>query len=69
MDKKYGIWCSVWGGVTGRREAWLKKDDKIWAGSQEEAEKMAAELRNVPHSYSIANFDYRPSILPDWEVV
>ena len=25
--REYGVWCSVYGGVTGHREDWLKNDD------------------------------------------
>lgn len=25
----FGVWCEVWGGVTGAREAWLKRNGEI----------------------------------------
>lgn len=25
---RWGVWCAVWGGVTGHREAWLKQNGK-----------------------------------------
>jgi hypothetical protein len=27
--EKWGIWCEVWGGITGSRSAWLKDIDAI----------------------------------------
>jgi len=56
-NEKYGIWCSVWGGVTGHRQAWLKEDDKIWTGTEEEAMKRATEL-NAAQRMSTAHFSY-----------
>jgi hypothetical protein len=61
---KFGIWCEVWGGVTGHRTAWLKniKDStKVWEFDDEtEAQVMAAHYQNSTNSnpHRTANFSY-----------
>lgn len=48
MSKTFGIWCEVWGGVTGPREAWLKDNDglrRVFA-TRDEAEAEAARLND-----------------------
>jgi hypothetical protein len=41
----WGVWCEVWGGVTGRRRAWLKDDGRpAEFGSRAEAEAEARRL-------------------------
>jgi len=53
------VWCTVRGGVTGHREAWLKEDGREWVGSREEAEREAARLNALPRSpHSLASFKY-----------
>lgn len=45
---KYRIWCTVSGGITGSRAAWLKsgKSDEPWETTDREAADMyASELR------------------------
>lgn len=56
----WGVWCEVWGGVTGAREAWLKNDGKIAAfATREEAETEARHLNDkMASSRSRASFRY-----------
>lgn len=68
MEKTFGVWCRVSGGVTGTREAWLKVNirlssphtsGEVWRGTEEEARAKAAELSNVrPSPYQTATFHY-----------
>jgi hypothetical protein len=55
--EKWGIWCEVWGGITGSRSAWLKDIDAIWEGTKEEAETMVRILMCQP-SEGRASFRY-----------
>jgi hypothetical protein len=57
----WGVWCEVWGGVTGSREAWLKIDGKVATfPTCDEAEAEARRLgqRMDARLYSAANFRY-----------
>lgn len=41
----YRIWCTVSGGVTGHREAWLKVNGKVYeTESYEKAQEKASDL-------------------------
>ena len=57
----YGVWCQVWGGVTGSRAGWLKENGKpqVFA-TLAEAEQVAAEhqasIKDRPHGS--ARFSY-----------
>jgi len=43
--REWGVWCEVWGGVTGSREAWLKSNGaRATFATREEAEAEAAGL-------------------------
>jgi hypothetical protein len=57
----YGVWCEVWGGITGNRTAWLKADGKIAEfDSIAEAAAEAARLQATANGdlYRTANFRY-----------
>jgi hypothetical protein len=57
----YGIWCVVSGGVTGRREAWLKQDGEIAVfEDRAEAEALAAHYNAQTNGnpYRTASFSY-----------
>lgn len=51
-EECWGVWCSVSGGVTGSRAAWMKEKGAIWTGTEEEArEKARAALASLgPYS-------------------
>lgn len=56
----YGIWCTVSGGVTGRREAWLKhKGIRATYETRDDAEREAMRLRAAMNDpYATATFRY-----------
>lgn len=56
----YRIWCIVSGGVTGHREAWMKKDGSIYeTESYREALEWAVELnKKMNDCFSTAFFRY-----------
>lgn len=55
----YGIWCEVWGGITGRRESWLKVEGEIQHyKTLEEAEAIAADISDRTRSHATASFRY-----------
>ena len=59
--EKFGVWCEVWGGMTGSRESWLKENDKRKEfSSRESAERIAAELTSnvAQNPFRTANFRY-----------
>jgi hypothetical protein len=63
----FGIWCQVWGGVTGRRSAWLKANDEIQRFETREqaaaqATRLARERNANPHR--TARFRYWVRRLP-----
>jgi hypothetical protein len=58
----YGVWCVVSGGVTGRREAWLKGKEGRAALFDDEtaAQAEAARLtKQMNGPYARADFKYR----------
>lgn len=64
----WGVWCEVWGGVTGRREAWLKQNGKValfatrGAAAGEAARHMSRQM-GAPHrtaNYRYSAKEYRP---------
>jgi hypothetical protein len=62
----YGIFCTVSGGATGSRSAWLKtgENSKIATfPTLEAAEARAQELLASRSPYSTAYFAYRPALL------
>lgn len=57
----YGIWCTVSGGVTGHREAWLKSNgERLTFATLQEAENYAQKLTSDRMSvrYRKADFYY-----------
>jgi hypothetical protein len=59
-DKRYAIWVSVWGGVTGPRAAWLKDVDgkqRTFTDKDEAllAAKVYRETMNSPHATAMFN--------------
>jgi hypothetical protein len=58
----FGIWCEVWGGVTGNRAAWMKADGEIVRyETRDEAETEASvqnERTNRHRRERSANFRY-----------
>ncbi len=59
IERDWGVWCRVSGGVTGTNEAWLKENGMRWYGTQEEAEAKASDENARPKSeYSLADFRY-----------
>jgi hypothetical protein len=57
----FGIWCEVWGGVTGHRAMWLKADGKLAEyATREEADAEAQRLNKERNSnpYRKADFSY-----------
>lgn len=57
----YGIWCEVWGGVTGSRAAWLKGDNGLrWETTNyNEAQSRAAYLQEQVRNNNRASFSYK----------
>lgn len=57
---RWGVWCEVWGGITGSREAWMKRDGKIARFvAREEAEAEAAKWNTKNNGpYRSASFRY-----------
>jgi len=57
---KYRIWCEVWGGVTGSRQAWMKDNDGNVRefDSKEEADEEAGKCNREMGKNSPARFRY-----------
>lgn len=58
--RTWGVWCEVWGGVTGSRAAWLKSDGALRmmtrAEAIAEAERLQSSIASNPNR--IAEFSY-----------
>ena len=57
----FGIWCEVWGSVTGSRAAWMKNNGKVkYFEDQAEAEAEAVKLNHKTNgnTYRSASFRY-----------
>lgn len=57
----YGVWCEVWGGVTGSRASWMKNNgERVEFATLKEAQDVAQKLTETialnPHH--TANFRY-----------
>jgi hypothetical protein len=65
-EKRFGVWCEVWGGVTGHRAAWLKSSKgRTEFATQAEAEAEAQRLRSKTLSNTrAASFSYSVRVLP-----
>lgn len=58
---KYGIWCQVWGGVTGTRSSWMKHDGQRYETTNfEEAATLAKQLIKDRLNNPRATFLYTP---------
>ncbi len=59
----FGIWCEVWGGVTGSRRSWLKADGEnptVWREQAEaEAARLAQDRNSNPHRTATFNYTVR----------
>jgi len=61
INGRWGVWCEVWGGVTGERANWLKEDRKLVEyATREEAEAEAERLmkRFADNPYRKTGFRY-----------
>jgi hypothetical protein len=59
METKFGVWCEVWGGVTGSRAAWLKSDGRFVEFETYEAAVEEAEKNNKRTANNVrASFHY-----------
>lgn len=61
MEKQYGVFCQVSGGVTGYRAAWLKSNGKMQVfASRELAEIEAKRLteKRMNNTYRTADYHY-----------
>lgn len=55
----FRIWCSVYGGVTGTREAWMKSEGEVMEfETREAAEAEAAKARAGTAGNSRCSFSY-----------
>jgi hypothetical protein len=64
-ENNYGVWCEVWGGVTGSRASWLKQNGQTAKFTTlEAAEKQAAEHQRTtmgsPYRTAIFSYSARP---------
>lgn len=57
--KNFGVWCSVSGGVTGTRQAWLKEHGTEWTGTEAEAKEKAAEALAGVSRFSTCSINYQ----------
>ena len=58
---KYGIWCIVSGGVTGRREAWMKGPDgkpELFETYHAAAAEADSNFKRTNNALSKASFEY-----------
>lgn len=68
MDKKWGVWCRVSGGVTGTREAWAKENGKtLLFDTEDEAKALATKWQasaDDAKKYATASFRYAAQPYP-----
>jgi hypothetical protein len=62
----YGIWCEVWGGITGSRASWLKDHGELQTYSdpkqaQQRADVLNEIITNNPHR--TAEFRYTVKVI------
>ena len=64
MQKRYGVWCEVWGGVTGHRESWLKNSvgSPMEYPTLEAATNVAAELNENTNGNEYRTADFRYTV-------
>lgn len=57
---RWGVWCTVSGGVTGHRCSWLKSEGEVQVfNTREEAAEEAAKCREAVRG-GFARFTYSP---------
>jgi len=54
----WGVWCTVWGGVTGHREGWMKSNGEIRTFDTKEQAEAAAARMSVRSPYATASYSY-----------
>lgn len=55
----FRIWCTVAGGITGYREAWLKDKGEIYeTESEEDANERVRSLRDLTRDGTKCSFSY-----------
>lgn len=57
QERDWGVWCQISGGITGTREAWLRRGIFRWSGSQDEAETLASK-ENARAKGGVASYRY-----------
>lgn len=61
----YGIWCTVFGGVTGHRENWLHQSGDLFeTESLSYAERMAADLNEQMNKSPSRAATFRYKVVP-----
>lgn len=60
MYRGWGVWCEVWGGVTGFRQSWLKRDDAVVEFETEAEARIKADELKVNAVGMKAQFNYSP---------
>jgi hypothetical protein len=64
METKFGVWCEVWGGITGSRAAWLKSNGQLVGFESYEAAVEEAEKHNERTANNVrASFHYSARLL------
>jgi hypothetical protein len=61
INPQFGIWCEVWGGVTGHRCAWLKSNgeqQRFTSRDEAEAEAMRLNEQTNGNPHRTASFRY-----------
>jgi len=69
MEKVYGVWCRVSGGMTGTREAWMKSGGRVARFETLEAAEAEAAKHNKAMNaspYRTAYFSYRAMEYDGW---
>jgi len=64
----YRVWCVIYGGVTGHREAWLKENHRIYSTNNlEEASEKAKELNHKTSMFvGSSKFEYTVKEVDDY---
>lgn len=59
----YGVWCEVWGGATGARSSWLKRNRQIQTFTdREQAQKMADQMTRVIANNPMRKAEFRYTV-------
>jgi hypothetical protein len=72
MSAQFGIWCEVFGGVTGHRQSWLKHCGELArfasrAQAEQEAARLNAATNGNPHRTASFSYIVRPLPAPPRE--